>query len=87
MKTLHIVVSGRVQAVFFRVNTKKKAEELGITGTVTNLPSGDVEIFAQGKRLMEFVSWCSEGPAFARVNNIEVDEFEHGPYTEFRILR
>lgn len=44
----HYFVSGQVQGVFYRANTKSKAIELGITGWVRNLPDGRVEVLAFG---------------------------------------
>ncbi|NGX43284.1 MAG: Acylphosphatase [Chlamydiae bacterium] len=47
---LHAIVHGRVQGVFFRAGTRDIAVQLGITGTVKNLPDGTVEIYAQSTR-------------------------------------
>ena len=79
-KRYRITVSGRVQGVFFRHNTKKTAQKLGLKGYVINLDNGNVEIVAQGseenlKRLLEF---CRKGPMFARVDDIEVKEEKTG---------
>ncbi len=49
-KQVHILVSGRVQGVFFRSRSKEKAEELGVTGWVRNTPDGRVEIIAQAEQ-------------------------------------
>lgn len=55
---LHLVVWGRVQGVGFRVAAKHYASSLELTGTVSNLEDGNVEIFAQGPRekLEEFIT-------------------------------
>jgi acylphosphatase len=87
MKTLHIIVTGRVQGVFFRASTQRRARGLGIYGTAQNLPDGSVEIFAQGEQTKEFLRWCAHGPAFARVDNLVVDELEREPITGFKVLR
>lgn len=47
---LHAVVSGKVQKVGFRATTKRLADALHLTGTVSNLPNGTVAICAQGDR-------------------------------------
>lgn len=47
---LTAVVSGRVQGVGFRYWVRRHAEALGLTGTATNLPNGDVEVVAEGSR-------------------------------------
>jgi acylphosphatase len=86
MKTIHLVVRGRVQMVFFRISTQKRARELGITGTVTNCPDGSVEIYAQGTHLEEFVRWCSVGPTFARVDSVEAEDIDMPRYEGFMVL-
>ena len=70
---LRILVSGRVQGVFFRASTQKTAKQLVITGIVRNLPDGRVEIIASGatEALEQFISWCQQGPKFARVDHVD----------------
>ena len=72
----YIIVSGRVQGVFFRKNTKQKAGELKINGWVKNTNDDKVEIFAQGNEafLNKFIDWCKQGPSKAAVENIQVSE-------------
>lgn len=71
-----ILVYGRVQGVYFRYFTHKKANALGVVGTVRNLPDGSVEIIAQapGSVFEEFIAWCHKGPITARVDKIEIIE-------------
>lgn len=71
---VHLYVSGRVQGVFFRSNTRRRALELGLTGWVRNLPDGRVEVVAEGEeaRVEEFVKWCRRGPPRAAVTGLEV---------------
>lgn len=68
-------VSGRVQGVFFRDSTREKAEELGLSGYVTNTPDGDVEALFEGpsEGVEEMVRWCEQGPPNASVENVDVD--------------
>ena len=47
---LHVVFVGRVQGVGFRYTTARIAARFDISGTVQNLRSGEVELFAQGRR-------------------------------------
>lgn len=72
---VRLVISGRVQGVFFRQSAKNEAEKLGITGWIRNNPDGTVEIEAQGDhvQLEEFIKWCKKGPQFANVNNLDVE--------------
>jgi acylphosphatase len=71
----HVRVSGRVQGVFFRDSTREKAEELGLSGYVTNTPDGDVEAVFEGppEDVEEMVRWCGQGPPHASVENVETD--------------
>lgn len=83
-KSIHILVSGRVQGVYFRASAKQRALQLGLRGMVRNLRDGRVEIIAQGPNtaLETFVEWCRLGPEHARVDELqsedwpESDEFE-----------
>lgn len=69
----HVRVSGRVQGVFFRDSTRRKAGELGLAGWVKNLPDGRVEAVFEGpeRALGEMVRWCEEGPQDATVENVD----------------
>jgi len=80
---IHIIVSGRVQGVFFRANTKEQADKLGVSGFVQNLCDGNVEIMAEGERekLEELLDWCYHGPSEAKVTDIEFGWLE--PKNEF----
>lgn len=75
MQRATILVHGRVQGVFFRDSTMRKARELGLTGFVRNLPDGTVQIVAQGPRhaLDALIHWSHEGPPAAVVSNVEVN--------------
>lgn len=70
----HILVSGKVQGVFFRASAQKKAIQLALLGTVKNLPDGRVDIIAEGESeaLDEFIAWCWEGSFAAKVNDVQV---------------
>jgi len=71
-KTVEIIVSGKVQGVFYRHGTREKAEELGITGFVQNLTDGRVRIIACGDEedLETLYQWCRTGPPRAKVEGI-----------------
>jgi acylphosphatase len=61
-KEAHLIITGAVQGVFFRVKSQKKACSLNITGWVKNIDNDKVEILAQGeeKSLKELIQWCQE---------------------------
>jgi acylphosphatase len=71
---IHILVSGKVQGVFFRSSTKDKADDLGISGWIRNLIDGRVEAVFEGEKedVDKMVEWCRKGPENARVTGIEV---------------
>ena len=69
------LVSGRVQGVFFRDSTQRRAQSLNLAGWVRNLPDGSVEVFAAGERaacerLLEFLR---VGPPRAAVAGVDVE--------------
>ncbi len=85
---IHAIISGRVQGVFYRASTRDKAVSLGLTGWVRNLPDGRVELVAEGPKdsIDELISWCWDGPTYARVEEVQVqDETPTGEFKEFEI--
>ena len=70
----HVIISGRVQGVWFRASTRDKAEQLGLTGWVKNTADGCVEAVFEGEeeRIEEMINWCHQGPPLAEIVNIEV---------------
>ena len=71
-----VVVSGRVQGVWFRESTRRRAEELGVTGWVRNLPDGRVEACFEGATaaVEAAVAFVRRGPPLARVDEASVEE-------------
>ena len=67
------VVRGRVQGVGFRWSARRRAQELGLAGSVRNLPDGAVGVCALGSpaALDRFQRWLGEGPPGARVDSVE----------------
>ena len=91
MNTLsyRIIITGRVQQVGFRFYTQQKALDLGISGSVQNLPDGSVMVVAYGpeKAMLEFISWLHRGPSRAMVTNVDLQEIPFEPVSGFRIAR
>lgn len=85
MKSLKIVVYGKVQGVWFRARTKEQAEALGVNGYVMNLPDGTVFIRAEGNEpvLEKFVAWVHRGPEQARVDTVEMSEIPPEGFESF----
>ena len=84
----HLTISGRVQGVSFRMSAWEQAQRLGLTGWVKNLPDGRVELVAEGDAvaLRQILAWAQNGPRFAHVSLVEVDESEaSGEFSSFDI--
>ena len=75
MKTIKIIVSGRVQGVSYRMYTRQKARQLGVKGYVRNLRNGDVEIVAAGEdeAIDKLIKWSKSGSPSAVVSNVKVE--------------
>ena len=73
-KRLSAVVSGGVQGVSFRAYTQREARRLGLTGWVRNLPTGEVELIAEGDeaRLADLERWLHRGPSLAQVERVDL---------------
>jgi len=75
MKTnVHVIISGKVQGVWFRASTKQKAEQLGLTGRVRNTADGNVEAIFEGEEdlVKKMIEWCHRGPPSAQVKHVKV---------------
>lgn len=79
IRKVKILVSGRVQGVYFRLFTQNKAKHFAIKGSAKNLPDGRVEIIAEAENLTieKFIKWCHKGPITARVDRVEIIELHH----------
>jgi len=76
MQRVHLVVSGRVQGVFYRATCVREAERRGLAGWVRNLPDGRVEAAIEGPEaeVEAMVAWCRQGPPAARVDEMTVQD-------------
>lgn len=89
-KCIHILVSGRVQGVYFRACARDRALELDLRGIVRNLRDGRVEIVAQGSESSfdRFLEWCWQGPAHAQVDDLQIEDWEANcDYETFSIIQ
>ena len=82
-----VVVSGRVQGVFFRNSCERLATGLGVSGWVRNRSDGTVEVVAEGERdaVDELLAWCRHGPPRARVDRVEVTDEPVAAERGFRV--
>ena len=83
-----INISGRVQGVGFRFETRRMARILGIKGFVKNMNLGGVYIEAEGsaEQLKKFISWCRKGPVHAQVDEVITEMGEIKGFEFFDIV-
>ena len=89
-KRTHVFISGRVQGVNFRSNTKIKAEFFKVKGWVKNLDDGRVEAIFEGEEncIVQLLKWCKIGPPDSLVTSVEFyDESCYEYFKNFSILR
>ncbi|NNF98500.1 MAG: acylphosphatase [Desulfobacteraceae bacterium] len=72
--TAHVIITGRVQGVFYRAETKRASERIGVTGWVRNRPDGSVEAVLQGSEdgVNRTIDWCQKGSPHSRVEKIDI---------------
>jgi acylphosphatase len=83
----HVFVSGRVQGVGYRANTRETARRHGVDGWVRNLDDGRVEAVFEGPRsaVESMVEWCGTGSPAAAVEGVEVEYAEPQGASGFRV--
>ncbi len=87
-KRVHVEIQGRVQGVFFRMETKRQAEACQVAGWVRNLPQGTVEAVFEGEKnaVDKMVHWCWQGPPGARVERVDsTEEAYTGEFQTFNV--
>jgi len=88
MKTVEILIAGRVQGVGFRACVKRIADSLIVTGEVMNLADGRVRIVAASEDVIleKFVSMLYGCPR-AIVREVRVSEADDRVFTEFAVIK
>lgn len=83
----HVFVTGKVQGVYFRANTRDTARDQGVDGWVRNLDDGRVEAVFEGPEatVETLVEWCHEGSPRARVDDVSVEYEEPAGIEGFEI--
>lgn len=71
----HLLVTGRVQGVYYRVSLREEALRLGVTGWVRNRHDGSVEAMIAGtpEAVAALIAWSRNGPPAARVDHVAVE--------------
>jgi acylphosphatase len=74
MVCARIVISGRVQGVYFRASARDVARAQRLSGWVRNRLDGDVEAVVEGEKdaVQAFIAWCHDGPPGAHVTAVQV---------------
>ena len=90
-RRVQLQIYGRVQGVFYRASTRKKAKQLGLKGWVRNRSDGSVEAVVEGPEdgVDQLIEWAHQGPKRARVDQVEVTErdVDREEFSEFRVRR
>jgi len=84
----HLIISGHVQGVGYRMYARDEANRLALTGNVRNMPNGTVEITAEGApaALCKMLAWCLSGPPMARVTDVKENfTTATGKFKDFKI--
>ncbi len=89
-KGIKIHITGpKVQGIGFRYYIWERANRLGITGYVKNMPDGSVYVEAYGEpnKLEKLVYYCNKGPELADISNVEVSDIQYKEFNSFNIKR
>jgi len=84
----HVIVSGRVQGVYFRGNTRKEAVKHGVNGWVRNLPDGRFEAVFEGEKeaVDKTIEFVKKGPSYAKVTDLDIKWEEcTGEFSDFQV--
>ena len=87
MRRVKVIIKGRVQGVFFRANTEKRALALGLKGYVKNVSKRVEAVFeGEDEKVKEILEFCAIGPEGSKVSSIDGTEEKYsGDYKEFKI--
>jgi len=87
MRTVHVRIEGRVQAVGFRAFVERNALALGLEGWVRNRRDGAVEAVFQGpdRAVTEMLALCRRGPPASAVTKVEMMGEGVGAFTGFDV--
>ena len=83
-----LLITGKVQGVYFRFNMQQIAKKNSVVGWVRNLPDGRVEALLRGNKIdvNNVVEWSKIGPENSRVDEVKIEYGEHsGEYSDFVI--
>ena len=87
---VHVLVYGRVQGVFFRVETRNEAIKRNVVGWIRNTLGGKVEAIFEGEKtdVDQLIDFCRRGPLGAKVSGIDVQWEDYtGKFNSFKIQK
>ncbi len=89
MQTVRLLISGKVQGVFFRETARKIAEKLNIKGWIKNTADDKVEVMITGAEtdVNDFIKWCKKGPERADVKEVLVTKQPETVFKKFEVRR
>ena len=81
MRSAHVVITGRVQGVGFRLWVEAEAVSRGLAGWVRNRRDGSVEAVFRGEdaAVGSMLAACREGPGMALVTNVAISDTDETP--------
>ena len=88
-KTIHAIVEGKVQGVFFRAYTRDEAEMLGLSGWVRNRPDGSVEALISGdaRNVDRMLEWLETGSPMSKVSRVIIESGQQPSETKDFVIR
>ncbi len=89
MPTVHLLIKGKVQGVFYRASARGMAEKLNLAGWVKNTQEAQVEAMVTGEEeaLQQFITWCRKGPTGAEVTEVVVSPATDSFFKGFSVIR
>jgi acylphosphatase len=86
--SVRLLVNGKVQGVYFRLNMQEIAKKNSVFGWVRNLTDGSVEALLEGNKdgVDKVIEWSKKGPDNARVDDLKIDSLQYeGKFVDFVI--
>lgn len=89
VRSVHVVLTGRVQGVGFRAWIRQMAEANDLSGWVRNRLTGEVEAVASGpsQAVESFIKSLKIGPDGAQVTDIKLNDGVSPSHGSFQILK
>lgn len=89
MPTVHLIIKGKVQGVFYRAAAKDIANEIGVKGWIKNTAEGNVEALITGsdEQIQSFIKWCRKGSSKAVVTDVIVRKEADEVFENFKVMR